>query len=213
MSLTPALTGTASALPLPNTAPTPAAGELVRAEDIQEAVQALLNQDKSLEDHKLDAAAPSRSVTRIQQSFFSSDDLASWAINEYGDAVQALSTTTQHASCPLLLPHGAVLTSVSVAVLPSGGHGALPATMPVLHVIRHASPAHTSLGNASDSSADVSAYEATHSITVSGLSVTVDRTLHRHSVRLTGEAGANFAAGLTAYSVTCVYTIESYDSD
>lgn len=55
MSLFPALTGSASALPLPGTAPTPAAGELVRAEDIQEAVQALLDQDASLEDDKLSA--------------------------------------------------------------------------------------------------------------------------------------------------------------
>lgn len=48
MPLFPALTGVAGTLPLPNTAPTPAAGEPVRAADIQNAVQALLNQDATL---------------------------------------------------------------------------------------------------------------------------------------------------------------------
>ena len=49
MSLVPAMTGVSTPLPIANTAPTPANGEPVRAEDVQDAVQALLNQDKSLE--------------------------------------------------------------------------------------------------------------------------------------------------------------------
>lgn len=212
MSLTPALTGTATALPLPNTAPTPAAGELVRAEDIQEAVQALLNQDRSLEAH-LSAAVASRSVTRVQQAFFASTDLSVWTVNQYGDAEQQTNDTLNYATCPLLLPHGATLTQVYVRVLPSAGHGGLPGTMPVVSVIRHAMPAHTSLGSATDNSANVGAYEAVHNISVSGLSVSVDRSLYRYSVRLAGESGANFVAGMQAFAVVCTYTITSYDSD
>lgn len=48
MSLFPALTGVAGLLPLPNTAPTPAAGETVKASDVQLAVQALLDQDATI---------------------------------------------------------------------------------------------------------------------------------------------------------------------
>lgn len=49
MSLSPALTGVASAYPLPNTTPTPAVGELVKASDVQLAAQGLLNQDMALQ--------------------------------------------------------------------------------------------------------------------------------------------------------------------
>jgi hypothetical protein len=89
----------------------------------------------------------------------------------------------------------------------------LPATMPILTVVRHVIPAHTSIGSSTDSSASVVAYEATHSITVSGLSETVDRTLYRYSARLEGEAGSNFVAGLQALAVSCTYTITMYDED
>lgn len=58
MSLIPALTGVAGVLPLPGTAPTPAVGELVNAENVQEAVQALLNQDATLERTLRDGTRP-----------------------------------------------------------------------------------------------------------------------------------------------------------
>lgn len=56
MSLTPALTGVVGTLPLPNTAPTPASGETVKAADVQDAVQALLNQDATLQAYVNDGA-------------------------------------------------------------------------------------------------------------------------------------------------------------
>lgn len=187
--------------------------ERLKAATTNVSLEQLADGIKWLDDSKLDVAVDPRSVTRVQQAFFSTDDATKWSINQYGDAIQELTHTTAYASSPLLLPHGAVLTSVSVRVVAETGHGALPATMPAIHLIRHASPAHTSLGSASDSSGTPGAYESTHNITISGLSVTVDRTLYRYSVRLSGEAGANFVAGLQAFTVSCTYTIGSYDSD
>lgn len=49
MPLVPPLTGNVGTLPLPGTAPTPKNGETVRAEDVQNAVQALLDQDATIE--------------------------------------------------------------------------------------------------------------------------------------------------------------------
>lgn len=56
MSKVPALTGVVGTLPLPNTTPTPAVGETVKAEDVQMAAQGLLNQDATLEALKLSLA-------------------------------------------------------------------------------------------------------------------------------------------------------------
>jgi hypothetical protein len=49
MSHVPPLAGVIGTLPLPNTAPTPEVGETVKAADVQGAVQALLNQDATIE--------------------------------------------------------------------------------------------------------------------------------------------------------------------
>lgn len=164
-------------------------------------------------DDTLVAATTSRSITRVQTSMFTASDASVWHIDQYGDADQLTNDIVESTTCPLPLPHGVVLTAVSVRVMGATGHAGLPGTMPTIHVIRHVMPAHTSLGTASDTSASVGAYEDVHSITVSGLNVTIDRTLYRYSVRLHGETGANFVLGLKAFAAICTYTITSYDSD
>ncbi len=63
MSLSPPLAGVVGTLPLPNTTPTPKAGEDVRAEDVQLAAQGLLNECATLEAYMNDGTktiAPGR---------------------------------------------------------------------------------------------------------------------------------------------------------
>lgn len=156
----------------------------------------------------------SRSITRIQPYFFVTEAPTVWTANFWGEAEQLLDNSTDPASCPIRVPHGAVLTAVSVRVAAVGGHGGLPGTMPRIFVTRHNDTgAHTSLGNQIDTSASTGTYQTAHDITLSGLSETIDRTLYRYSARLTGEAGANFIAGLRAVYVSCTYTITAYDED
>jgi hypothetical protein len=155
----------------------------------------------------------SRVITRIQDTFggFSS---ASWSRNSNGLWVQ-LTANTDEVLFPLNnLIDGASLTSVIVRVdgdLAGGGsHGGLPATMPRLTVYRRDDGASlTQLGQATDSSSSVGAYDAAHEITVSGLTDTIDEA-KPYFASLRGESGANsIAAAFALIHLRATFTTTS----
>jgi hypothetical protein len=96
------------------------------------------------------------------------------------------------------LPDGAVLTQV-VGYIKPGGHSALPATMPTLQVAKLDITTGVGVGvvggPVTDSSANTTAYDPAHGITVSGMSEVIDNTHYLYLVTLLNESGANSAGG------------------
>lgn len=109
---------------------------------------------------------------------------------------------------PLQVPNGATLTEVEVRITGAAAHAGLPGTMPSIIVRRFdtSSGLGFTLGSATDSSGTVGAFQSSHSITVSGLSHTIDRTINRYYVQLIAENGANALVGATFEWVKVTWT-------
>lgn len=104
-------------------------------------------------------------------------------------------SANDHLTYRLDLPHGSVLTALSVQLKAAGAHVGLPAVMPSLALLRISLVDFTSgwstQGTQSDTSASVAIYQTLHSLTISGLSITVDRGQYAYYARLIGESGTN----------------------
>lgn len=140
-----------------------------------------------------------------------------WTFDTYG---QIITTTNGLSSAhfDLDIPDGATLTSVEVWVLTSAPHAGLPATPPtaVLNKIAVETGSASLLSGETDQSADVTAYELPHSITLNASSTTplspsvIDNAAFYYRVKVTTESGANALAGCTVLSVVATYTTTSY---
>lgn len=114
---------------------------------------------------------------------------------------------------PLDVFLGSTLDSVSVNLTggygPGAPHGALPGNMPIMEVcqVNSATGTRTVLGSITDTSPNVPAYEATHTLTVSGLAVATLATF-QYQVRITGEGLPNSLDDkLAVLGVTSSYTV------
>jgi hypothetical protein len=115
-----------------------------------------------------------------------------------GGWVQGSITGNLRVHFELDAPAGTTITSVSANVMgawASNVHAALPASMPQLTMqeIDSGGNASTILSAVTDSSATKAAYEASHSIDATGLSITTVAG-RRYFVTVTGESGANSVA-------------------
>jgi hypothetical protein len=111
---------------------------------------------------------------------------------------------------PISPPIGATITAVTLTVNGGGdSHAGLPAEMPVLKLVyTTGTTTVTSVDSATDSSADVSAYEVDHTISLSPNHVVV--ASRRYFLQLRGEHGSNTLPGaLRAYGGT--YTFDASD--
>jgi hypothetical protein len=146
--------------------------------------------------------------TRLQSYFGGVPDGNQWKMDvNRGIFIQ----NTVSSAGTLYLPlnniiDGSTLTSVTVTLAGASysgaaGHGgSLPATMPTLKLYRQdqgSPPAQTQIGGTTtDSSANAAAYDAAHSVTISGLSEAVVQT-KQYYLLLTGEASTNSVANTT----------------
>lgn len=113
---------------------------------------------------------------------------------------------------PICVPHGAIVTSVTVRVQGAAGHGALPATKPTLSLVEmDDSNNATVIATQADLSGSVVAYEAVHSITKSGLTWTIDNSLTRPMLHMAGESGANSTADFSYYMTKVTFTTTYMD--
>jgi len=145
---------------------------------------------------------------RNNPSFFTS---TAWTLDEYG-RVTCTSTAGDSAIFTLELPNGALLTSV-VVWAHGGGNAALPAVMPkfTVRTLTIDDNSTVSESAATDGSANVTVYNAMHSITKSGLSIDVNNTNKRYTVQFESESGANATAGYTITAVVCGITLTVID--
>jgi len=100
----------------------------------------------------------------------------------------------------LTLPKRGTITSVTAYVKGAAGHAGLPGTMPALALLSQDIAGignGTAEGAQSDTSGSTGAYQAAHTITISGLSIAfLHDDLVDYYVHFTGEDGANKLTGL-----------------
>ena len=133
---------------------------------------------------------------------------AGWAIGAAGAAMainQVSAAGAYVAMFELVQPKHATLIGLIVSLAAAAGHGALPATMPVLTLLRQDTgslAAPTMVATATDASASVAAYEAPHIISLGVLAevLAYDSGL-RYFLKLAGETGAGSVAGLALTSI------------
>ncbi len=186
MSKVPALTGIPTTLPLPNTTPTPAAGEDVTGASVQNAAQGLLNADLTLQSAMCIGLVPA-----MNQNWFKN-------AGTVATGTLALSTipASDQGSMALPLPHGSRIKTVVMRLVPAV-HVSLPGTMPslVLYKITIAGVLSSSW-TVTDASTPAATYSVAHDITVDiGSFETIDRTAFVYLLVFTQEAGVNSADG------------------
>jgi len=149
----------------------------------------------------------SRSVTRIVNST-PFDSSGFWT--EIGGGVWQSAALGANIKFPLDIPHGAVLNTVVVRVDPATGHtSAWPtgATQPLVNIKRYDSGSNLTLTLASQSDTVTgTAYDAAHSITVSSIAHTADRSTQRYFVEFIPESGANSKVNGVIDYISFTYT-------
>lgn len=97
------------------------------------------------------------------------------------------------------------IREVGVYLEGATGHAGLPATMPKVELIKFVDSTTTLVGEQSDTSANTTAYEARHSILLSGLTHSID-PLAAYFIRFTNEGSTNAATGLRVDRMTIGYS-------
>jgi hypothetical protein len=110
----------------------------------------------------------------------------------------------------LQLPHGSTLVSVFACIKGHSGHAVLPVLLPGFTVFKqriNTGAARVSIGTGGDTSANVAAFEAVHSIDAA-VNEVIDNSINAYWIAFTGErdidtavAGAEFYGFLTQCSV------------
>jgi len=154
----------------------------------------------------------SRSITRVQHTPPVAD-LSSWTTAVIDPHLYNATVGTP-VFVWLRVPHGATLNTVTVKFNPPAGHGGgLPATMPNLKAFRVIDSTMLQLGSTATDATAAGSYEATHTLSVTGIATVIDRTQYRYLATFTAEAGANSFVGTEFYETTVTYTTTAYDED
>jgi hypothetical protein len=122
--------------------------------------------------------------------------------------------TVQTIWYPILGPHGATVTAVTVYYDGAPAHAALPVEMPVISVQTEvvSSGSVVQIGAQVDTSANTTAFQARHAVTLSGLSHVLNRATTLSYVRLTTEWDTNALSGAIISPVALVtYTVSEVD--
>ncbi len=140
---------------------------------------------------------------------------ADWDTVSASGVLEQTSSSSRSVWYDLDLPHGCVLDDVNVSIDPANGHGALPsaASLPEWELYRvDSAGTATLLHSETDSSGNVSTYEAGHTIDQGGtLAITIDAATYAYRLHFIAEGATNFVAGLRLRSVTLQYTMTATD--
>lgn len=162
----------------------------------------------------------SRSITRVLQStpapHCSTANTADWDSKSDGnwfhtrplDPVIGGPGVIYH---PLNLPHGQLLTAISVYIQGAAAHAALPAIMPQIFIKKRnvVTDVVTTISNVSDPSATTALLQSHHAISATGLTETVDNSTYYYFIELWSESGANALVGTKSARCTCTVSISS----
>lgn len=95
------------------------------------------------------------------------------------------------------VPDGVQITAITVRIDPANGHTGMPQTKPFLRAKLHDCVAGTitDLGSVEDSSANVTTYQAPHTLTLTLTPTIYDKSKHIIVARVEAEAGLDAASG------------------
>lgn len=146
--------------------------------------------------------SPSRSLVKYLP-------VAMGNVQSTGYFVQA--ATTDRMWWNLDLPVGCTIVSIEFGVDGAAGHGGILPTMPYAFLYQQDPSTLTlsSIGSATDTSANTTIYEAFHTVTM-----TVGAPYYAatpYFLTFAGESGGSFQAGMTLYWVRANYTLASWD--
>lgn len=162
--------------------------------------------------------ATTRTYTRIVKSAPSLGPTGGTTGYEIISSAPNIIKTTSASSFPLVwnldIPNLATITGFNVFFQPAGSHAGLPSSLPFVSL--HATNILTKTTNtvsATDTSGTVAAYETYHSISATGLSITVDNSALGRVFRLVfnSEGNTNALLGALIYGATVTYTLDQMD--
>jgi hypothetical protein len=121
---------------------------------------------------------------------------------------------------PMRLPDGCQLTSVTARITPAGGHGALPANMPLLEIMKYDKAAGTfsTPANNVDGASPVASYNVQHTFSVAvgnmpgGVAMTIDRANYTYWARFVCEFGANNLGPFTLNHIEAFFSTAAIDA-
>jgi hypothetical protein len=142
---------------------------------------------------------------------------ALWTIDTFGRIITS-SNTAAPAHFDLDIPDGATLTAVEVWVLTAAPHVGLPASMPavIFNQIAIETGGTSALAGETDQSADVTAFELPHRITLDANSTApltptvINNADYYYRVKVTTESSSNALAGCTILGIKATYTTTEY---
>lgn len=149
-----------------------------------------------------------------RQSIVSAIESGSWSLGEFAHQNTAIGGTAASLIFPLRLPHGSTITAIQCWYDAGGGHAALPSIMPKIELreCTLSTDTRNTVGSQSDTSASVAAFEARHTITLSGLSYTVDNSTKAIVALVTAEFGSNaLQDALVASSILVTFNVSRLD--
>lgn len=156
--------------------------------------------------------SPAVSITRAQGAPYGIT--GTWTVDATTAGIVD-SDTGNTAGFELQPPHGSLLTAVSVFCTAGAGHIGLPVSMPqiTLYKVHGNGAGVTSLGSATDPSLNTTGFEQPHSIVLSSLSHTVDRSAYRYFLKFSAEAGTRALSGMILYYCDCTYSVSAVGLD
>ncbi len=162
---------------------------------------------------------PYQSITRVQE-YPAYAPAANW-VPDAGNSRMTNLVVGTSLWIPVVIPHGAIWTGYTISLIGAAGHGAFPGGKPAAMPNSTGLKMHKTTGVESgptgftapmvDASATAGAYEAIHSLTDSGGTEIVDRTLYKYFIQFISETGANGIVGDVFCCASVTYTLPAVD--
>lgn len=185
----------------------PLTGTTVSAADVQSGEQALA--DRTLHAYN---GGPTDYIEErsVLFSWVGLTDAAStdyWGFGNTGQPVQTGPGAAIVLYVHLDIPHGGSLTAAALNIDPANGHGGGGAglTFPTLGLwkVNLSTGARTQIESTVTDTWNGGLYESPHPLSIAiSPAETIDRDVYRYVFEFTGEAGANYAAGLSVITPT-----------
>lgn len=145
----------------------------------------------------------------VNRRFISNDtnqDASTWWDYDVSGQPEQVASSSATVIFPVhMLPQGVTITQVRMYIDPQSGHADLPGGMPAITLYSYQPGiVRTTEGTQTDTSANVTAYQATHDVTLSGLSVSTSGKAFEIAVR--GEFGSDWVTGLRVRYIDLTYT-------
>lgn len=156
---------------------------------------------------------PTRSIDRIQEIINGQQD-GTWTFHLPWYLWRQNNNIAGLIVMPLTnLIDGATMTAVTMQIAgkadaAAAGHAGVPGTLPILHLYKRSGTTVTNVANQVDTSGTAGAYDAAHTIAITGLTEVIGED-KQYWVGLSNESGANSVVDTTGIlRLVCTFTVD-----